>query len=62
MVLGEFTHSRVQARSSQKWYLGSEVVEEVDEVHHLGILRSVSFSFFLTFYTLYSILCLPTWL
>ena len=42
MVFGESTCSRTQARSSQKWYLGSEVVEEADEVQE--ILRSVSFS------------------
>ena len=44
MVFGESPHSRTQARSSWKWYLGSEEVEEADKVHHLGILRSVSFS------------------
>ena len=39
LVFGESPHSRIQARSSRKWYLGSEVVEEAGEVHHPGILR-----------------------
>ena len=44
MVFGESPRSRTQARSLREWHLGSEKVQEVDEVHHLGILRSVSFS------------------
>jgi len=44
MVFGESTCSRNQARSSRKWCLGNEAVEEADEVHHLEILRSVSCS------------------
>ena len=44
MVFRESPHSRTQARSLREWHLGSEKVQEADEVHHLGILRSVSFS------------------
>jgi len=44
MVFGESTRPRNQVRSTRKWYLGNEAVEEADEVHHLRILRSVSFS------------------
>ena len=36
--------SRTQARSLREWHLGSEKVRKADEVHHLGILWSVSFS------------------
>ena len=44
MIFGESPCSRTHARSSRNWYLGNEEVEEADEVHHLGILRSVSLS------------------
>ena len=44
MIFGESPRSRTHARSSRNWYLGNEEVEEADEVHHLGILRSVSLS------------------
>ena len=44
MVFGEFPRSRTRARSLREWHLGSKKVQEADEVHHLGILRSVSFS------------------
>ena len=44
MVFGESPRSRTQARSLQEWHLGSEKMQEADEAHHLGILRSVSFS------------------
>ena len=45
-----WTHSLVKlgpiyrARSLQEWHLGSQKVQKADEIHHLGILRSVSFS------------------
>ena len=42
MVFGE--SRTTHARSSRKWYLGNEEVEEADEVHHLGILRMFSLS------------------
>ena len=42
--LQRIPHLRTRERSSQKWYLGSEEVEEADKVHHLGFLRSVYFS------------------
>ena len=41
MVLGETARTRPRARESRKWHLGNEVVKEVDEQHHLGILRTV---------------------
>ena len=41
MVLGESSCSRRMARSVRKWTLGDEVLKEVDEQHHLGILRTV---------------------
>ena len=42
--LQRIPHLRTREISSQKWYLGSEEMEESDKVHHLGFLRSVSFS------------------
>ena len=41
MVLGETSRTRRLARSARKWTLGDEVLKEVDEQHHLGILRTV---------------------
>ena len=41
MVLGETSGTRKLARSARKWTLGDEVLKEVDEQHHLGILRTV---------------------
>ena len=41
MVFGETTRTRRLARSARKWTLGDEVLKEVDEQHHLGILRTV---------------------
>ena len=38
MVFGESPCSRTRARPLQEWHLGSEKVQEADEVHHLGIL------------------------
>ena len=40
MVYGESPCPRTQARSSQRWHIGNEAVEETDEIHYLGILRS----------------------
>ena len=44
MVFGESPRSRTQARSLREWHLGNEKVQEADEVHHLGIFRSVYYS------------------
>ena len=41
MVFGEASCTRKLARSARKWTLGGEVLKEVDEQHHLGILRTV---------------------
>ena len=41
MVFGETSRTRRVARSARKWTLGDEVLKEVDEQHHLGILRTV---------------------
>ena len=41
MVFGESTCSRRKARADRRWRLGDSVLKEVDEQHHLGILRSV---------------------
>jgi len=41
MVLGESAKTRLSARSSRKWYIGQEEINETDEQHHLGILRTV---------------------
>ena len=41
MVLGESSRTRSLARSTRKWTLGAESIKEVDEQHHLGILRTV---------------------
>ena len=43
MAYGESSRSRTQARSSQRWHIGNEAVEETDEIHYLGILRSFSY-------------------
>ena len=37
MVFGETSCTRKLAHSARKWTLGDEVIEEVDEQHHLGI-------------------------
>ena len=44
MVFGESPRSKTQARSLWEWHLGNEKVQEADEVHHLGIRRSVYYS------------------
>ena len=41
MVFGETSRTRRLASSARKWTLGDEVLKEVDEQHHLGILRTV---------------------
>ena len=42
MVFGEASATRRRERMSRKWLLGGTAIKEVDETHHLGILRSVS--------------------
>ena len=44
MVLGEAARTRERERCQREFRLGEEEVLEVDEQHHLGILRSVSSS------------------
>ena len=44
MVFGESQKSRLQARESRCWRLGDQQLREVDEYHHLGILKTVSIS------------------
>ena len=41
MVLGETSKSRAALRMACRWNLGEHLIAEVDEQHHLGILRSV---------------------
>lgn len=43
MVLGETLGSNQdqEVRLSRKWMLGDQATKEVDEQHHLGILRTV---------------------
>ena len=41
MVLGETSSTRKSVSSARKWTLDDEVLKEVDEQHHLGILRTV---------------------
>ena len=42
MVFGESSRSRPALRNSRSWILGSSSISEVDNYHHLGILRSLS--------------------
>ena len=42
MVFGESSCSRPAPRNSRSWILGSSSISEVDDYHHLGILRSLS--------------------
>ena len=44
MDIGESSASRKRGRENQIWNLGESTVSEVDEQHHLGILRSVHIS------------------
>ena len=44
MVFGEATRTRLRERSQRMWHLGKDIVSEVDEQHHLGILRTVGSS------------------
>ena len=44
LVLGESPRSRSLARSNRQWLLAGQQLQEVDEHHHLGILRSVHHS------------------
>ena len=46
MVLGESTATRSRQRSLRMWRLGDSILGEVNDQHHLGILRSVSVSTF----------------
>ena len=41
MVLGETPRLRAALRMAGRWKLGEHLIAEVDEQHHLGILRSV---------------------
>ena len=42
MVFGEAAVTRRRERANRKWWLGDAALKEVDELHHLGILRCVS--------------------
>ena len=44
LVFGESPRSRAFARSNRQWLLAGQQLQEVDEHHHLGILRSVHYS------------------
>ena len=44
LVLGESPRSRSLARSNRQWILAGQQLKEVDEHHHLGVLRSVHHS------------------
>ena len=44
LLLGESPRSRALARSNRQWLLAGKQLQEVDEHHHLGILRSVHHS------------------
>ena len=44
LVCGELPRSRALARSSRQLSLAGQKLQEVDEHHHLGILRSVRYS------------------
>ena len=44
MVFGEATVTRRRERPKRRWFLGDVALEEVDEIHHLGILCSVAAS------------------
>ncbi len=41
MVLGETARTRETARRTRRWTIGDAVLNEVNEQHHLGILRTV---------------------
>ena len=42
MVFGEAPRSRAVARDSRQWTLNGTVIQESNEYHHLGVLRSVN--------------------
>ena len=42
MVFGEAPRSRAAARDSRQWTLNGTVIQESNEYHHLGDLRSVN--------------------
>ena len=44
LVSGESPRSRALARPNRQWLLAGQKLQEVDEHHHLGILRSVHYS------------------
>lgn len=41
MVIDESAATRLRERMNRVWKLGKSVIHEIDEQHHLGILRSV---------------------
>ena len=43
-IFGESAASRARNPPSRQWLIGSEVILEKDSYHHLGVLRSVSYS------------------
>ena len=45
-LFGEATATRKRERAVRKWMLGDSPLQEVDEQHHLGILRIVANSSF----------------
>ena len=44
MVFNEATVTRRRERHTRRWTLGEAPLKEVDEIHHLGILRTVAAS------------------
>ena len=44
MIFGEAARTRVREKGQRVWHFGEAVASEVDEQHHLGILRSVGHS------------------
>ena len=44
LVFGESPRSRALARPNRQWFLAGQKLQEVDEHHHFGILRSVHHS------------------
>ena len=43
-IFGESAATHARNRPSRQWLIGSEVIPEKDSYHHLGVLRSVSYS------------------
>ena len=46
MVFGEAPRARAAARNSRQWTLNGTVIQEANEYHHLGVLRTVNPSSF----------------